>query len=55
MVRAVVRGIDTAPKATDWLPSGSGEIQNLLIAILLPVGENFSAVWESQEIERAQT
>ena len=54
VVRAVVRGIDTAPKTTEWLPSGSDETQNLLIAILPPAGENFSVVWESKEIEGVQ-
>ena len=54
LVRAVVRGIDTAPKTTEWLPSGSDEIQNLLFAILPPGGENFSVVWESKEIESGQ-
>jgi hypothetical protein len=49
LIRAVVRGIDTAPKATEWLPFGSPEVQTALIAILPPPGEDFMAVWETYE------
>jgi hypothetical protein len=51
VVRAVVRGIDTAPKRTEWLPSGSPDLLALLLAVLPPVGENFSVVWETRETQ----
>jgi hypothetical protein len=54
LVRAVVSGIDIAPKTTEWLLSGGDEVQNLLIATLPPVGENLSVVWESKEIESGE-
>ena len=47
--RAVVRGIDILRKATQWAPSGSREIHQLLMAILPPSGENFLVVWEERE------
>ncbi len=51
LVRAVVRGIDTAPKTTGWVPSGNPKMQELLIAILPPAGENFVVTWESREAD----
>ena len=47
--RAVVRGIDIAPRTTEWVPFGSPEMQNALIAMLPPAGENFTVVWETRE------
>ncbi len=49
LVRAVVRGIDTAPRTTAWVPFGSPEMQTVLLAILPPAGENFTVVWETLE------
>ena len=53
LVRAVVRGIDTAPKRTAWVPAKSPDLQNLLIAILPPPGQNFLVLWETRETETA--
>jgi hypothetical protein len=53
LVRAVVRGTDTVRKTTEWVQSGSPEMQRLLIAILPPPGENFSVVWEMRESTQA--
>lgn len=49
LIRAVVQGIDTVPRATGWLPSGSPEARNALLAILPPPGEIFAVVWETRE------
>jgi hypothetical protein len=49
LARAVIRGIDTAPRTTSWVPFGSPELQNALIAILPPAGENFTVVWETRD------
>jgi hypothetical protein len=51
LVRAVVRGIDTAPRTTGWVLFGSPEMRIMLLAILPPVGENFTVVWEEWEPE----
>jgi hypothetical protein len=49
LIRAIVRGIDTAPRTTDWLWFGSPDIHTALIAILPPAGEDFIVVWETCE------
>jgi hypothetical protein len=53
LVRAVVRGIDTAPQATEWVPFGYPNLQAILIEILPPAGENFVVVWEKCEVQVA--
>jgi len=49
LIGAVVRGIDTAPGATEWLLFGNHEVQNALSANPPPAGENFTVVWETRE------
>ncbi len=49
LTRAVVRGTDSAPKRTEWAPSGSPQLLEMLIAILPPPGENFIVTWEVRE------
>ena len=49
MLRAVVRGIDAAPKRTEWLPAESPQLMEMLIAILPPPGENFMVTWETRD------
>jgi hypothetical protein len=54
LLRAVVRGIDAAPKPQTGFHLGVTRYKTL-IAILPPFGENFSVVWETREIEAEQT
>jgi hypothetical protein len=49
LVRAIVRGIDMAPRTIGWVLFGSPEMRILLLAILPPAGENFTVVWEEWE------
>lgn len=49
MLRAVVRGIDIPPKRTDWAPEGTIQLQEMLIAILPPPGQDFVVVWQTLE------
>jgi hypothetical protein len=49
LIRAVVRGVDGAPKRTEWLPLGSPEMNAVLLAVLPDPGEDFSVIWETRE------
>jgi hypothetical protein len=54
MVRAVVRGVDVAPRKSPWAPDGSPDLQQLLASILPPPGEDFVVVWESREVQEPE-
>ncbi len=49
LTRAVVRGVDAAPKRTEWIPLGSPEMNTVLLAVLPDPGKDFSVVWETRE------
>jgi hypothetical protein len=49
LVRAVIRGVDTAPRTTEWVPFGSPEMRIVLLANLPLGGENFTVVWQEWE------
>ena len=48
LVRAVIRGVDTAPRTPEWVPAGSPEMLNWLAGILPPAGENFGGMGDTR-------
>ena len=49
LVRAVIRRVDAPTKTTEWVPSDSLALREMLIEILPPSGQAFLVVWEERE------